>query len=106
MPPVVAPWSRMMPRDRPIRTPPKTLANIGSMGWNEWIAATMSTPREVAAMAKREDSNRRPPRYFQLRRNRGMFSAMTAIPIGIAGTAALMIWPRPVMPPRLIWLGT
>lgn len=57
-------------------------------------------------MAKKVDTSTRPPRYFQPKMKRGMFSTMTDTPMGMAGMAALMIWPMPVMPPRLNWLGT
>ena len=38
--------------------------------------------------------------------NQITLGAMTALPTGMAGTMAWMICPRPVIPPKVIWLGT
>ena len=57
-------------------------------------------------MAKREEASSFHPSSRQPSRNRGRLRAMTALPTGMAGTMAWMICPRPVIPPKVIWLGT
>ena len=79
---------------------------MGSMGGKVYAAAIRSTRMEVAAIAKREDTRVCPPSSFQPRRNMGMFSTSTTVPMGRPGIRRFRIMPRAVIPPKPISLGT
>ena len=106
MPPVVAPLEKIIPKERPRVTPPKTEASMGSMAGKAYTAANRSTSTEVAVMANREDTRVCPPRNLHPRRKSGMFSTSTTVPMGMAGERWFKIMPRAVSPPKPIWLGT
>ena len=79
---------------------------MGSMGEKVNREANTSTKMEVAAMAYREEISTLPPKNFHPSRNRGMLATSTTVPMGMEGTRKFTIWPKAVMPPRPMLLGT